>query len=204
MNVSMLIEKIRGLTLGRILRRFNYFYGRPNQTDPEEIITILRVASSVLPGKSDVKVLEIGSWMGCSTIPLARTTRVFHGKLYCCDLWQGTPVDDLSTIAKFCDVFAIFWKRVGRAGVRDVVVPLHGLSQDVLPILKSKTFDMIYIDGDHRYAGIKHDILQAKRLIRKDGVIAGHDYDLLHPDVMRAVNEIFGKPKHKGRVWWVK
>lgn len=168
--------------------------GHPDQTSPDELNTLNKIAS----GKT---ALEIGSWMGCSTVVIAQK---ITGKLYCVDAWQGTPVDDLSWIARHRDVFNSFWKRISKAGLQDAVIPLRGVSQDVLPVLADKTFDFIYIDGDHRYEGVKFDIAQAQRLIRKGGTIAGHDYDVGHPDVIKAVEEVFGLPNHDGRVWWVK
>lgn len=59
-----------------------------------------------------------------------------------------------------------------------------------LPVL-----DFIYIDGNHRYPFVKRDIENAKKLVKKGGIIAGHDYyqhRVCH--VKQAVDEIFGKP----------
>jgi len=176
--------------------------GHPDQTSVEELSTIKQIVKKHT--HKNMRILEIGSWMGCSSVVLGEIAKQNNGKLACVDSWRGTEVDDLRWISKWRDVFSAFWKRICRTGLSNTIIPMRGASQDVLPLLANGLFDMIYIDGDHRYSGIKHDILQAKRLIRKDGVIAGHDYDVGHPDVMRAVNEIFGKPKHKGRVWWVK
>lgn len=182
------------MNLGQIYWRLDCLRGHPDQTSPDELKTLSSIANGVT-------ALEIGSWMGCSTIKIAQK---ITGKLYCVDAWQGTPADDLSWIARHRDVFNAFWRRIGKAGLQDVVIPLRGVSQDVLPVLASGTFDFIYIDGDHRYDGVKFDIEQAQRLIRPGGVIAGHDYDDGHPDVARAVREAFEKPNHEGRVWYRK
>lgn len=37
-------------------------------------------------------------------------------------------------------------------------------------------FDLVYIDGDHRYDAVKADIEAWLPLVRKGGIIAGHDY----------------------------
>lgn len=49
--------------------------------------------------------------------------------------------------------------------------------QDVPDLL-----DFIYINGDHAYEHVKKDILLAAQLVKKEGVIAGHDAGALGVD----------------------
>ena len=61
--------------------------------------------------------------------------------------------------------------------------------------LPDRSFDFIYIDGDHSYAGVVRDLEQAGRKIKDDGWIVCNDYTLYSPlekskyGVYRAVNE---------------
>lgn len=65
-------------------------------------------------------------------------------------------------------------------------------------------FDLIYIDADHSYDSTRRDILTWLPKLRKRGVIAGHDYDMHWPGVVRAVDEIFGSSiEVVGRSWIV-
>ena len=54
--------------------------------------------------------------------------------------------------------------------------------------------DFVFVDADHSYQGCRADILAWKPKIKRGGWILGHDYgsDKRHPDVRRAVDEIFG------------
>jgi virginiamycin A acetyltransferase len=60
-----------------------------------------------------------------------------------------------------------------------------------------KHYDIIYIDGDHSYDGVKKDLRNAFNKVKDGGYIMGHDYDInaekgLHLynfGVMRAVDE---------------
>lgn len=54
--------------------------------------------------------------------------------------------------------------------------------------------DFVFVDADHSYEGCKADILAWKPKVKRGGWILGHDYgsDKRHPDVRRAVDEIFG------------
>lgn len=58
--------------------------------------------------------------------------------------------------------------------------------------LSDEKFDFIYIDGDHSYKSIIEDIEIAKKYIKPNGVIAGHDFNSETPGVKIAVTEIFG------------
>jgi len=50
--------------------------------------------------------------------------------------------------------------------------------------------DFAYIDGNHSYSFVMADILNYYPLLRKGGVIGGHDYTPFHhPGVVRAVDE---------------
>ena len=62
-------------------------------------------------------------------------------------------------------------------------------AQDHLPQL-----DFAYIDGNHHYEYVKEDIQICLKKIKNDGIISGHDYCEESPGVIKAVNEMFGKP----------
>jgi hypothetical protein len=75
-------------------------------------------------------------------------------------------------------------------------VQLHkGDSSTRLAALPDASFDFIYIDGDHSYAGVTKDLAQAARKIKDDGWIVCNDYTVYSPlekskyGVYRAVNE---------------
>jgi hypothetical protein len=61
-------------------------------------------------------------------------------------------------------------------------------SNSNVKIIKGKTdkildfpnsyFDIIYIDADHSYEGVKSDLLNSFLKIKNDGYIMGHDYDV--------------------------
>ena len=61
--------------------------------------------------------------------------------------------------------------------LRDGIVRLH--EKDSVAALASfpdEYFDWIYIDGDHSYPGVKRDIEQAKRAVKRDGLLVFDDY----------------------------
>ena len=74
-------------------------------------------------------------------------------------------------------------------------VTLHkGYSHDILNTFNDNTFDMIYVDGDHSYNGVKRDLEIAFLKVKKGGYICGHDYsNAMFPSVVNAVNEFCEK-----------
>ena len=43
---------------------------------------------------------------------------------------------------------------------------------------QDNTYDIIYIDGDHSYEGVKNDLINGYNKIKKGGYIMGHDYEM--------------------------
>jgi len=70
--------------------------------------------------------------------------------------------------------------------------------------------DFIYIDGQHTYEAVTHDIIHAEKLVKPGGIIAGHDYYPLghHLNtrfgVGEAVRDYYGT-RHRWELndWWV-
>jgi predicted O-methyltransferase YrrM len=69
-------------------------------------------------------------------------------------------------------------------------------SSTALEQLPDASCDWIYIDADHRYAGVKRDVEVAKRKVKPGGALAFNDYifwshwDLVPVGVVQAVNEL--------------
>lgn len=124
-------------------------------------------------------VLEIGCYQGVST----------EFWLLHCD--RVTAVDPWGNGV----VRASFLRRAGHYPHLKMVEGFSPVALAQLPI--SDVYDMVYIDGDHTYAGAKADILGTWSLVKLGGWIAGHDYtDAPAPgdDVKTAVDELLGVP----------
>lgn len=78
-------------------------------------------------------------------------------------------------------------------------VLLHkGYSEKILNNFIDQYFDLIYIDGDHSYEGIKKDLEISYSKIKNNGFICGHDYvSPRFEGVVKAVNEFCEEKKLK-------
>lgn len=64
----------------------------------------------------------------------------------------------------------------------------------ILTQFETDALDWCYIDGDHTYAGVKHDLELCRDKVKKNGIIMGHDYTSPRfKGVVEAVNEFCDK-----------
>ena len=118
---------------------------------------------------ADFRVLEIGCFDGVST------------ELFCVYAKEVIGVD-LYT----------------RANLKKVIknnknLEFHQKSAKQYINTNPKKFDLIYIDGDHSYEAAKSDILDSLKVLKKGGILCGHDMNDVCPGVSKAVYEIFPK-----------
>ena len=141
-------------------------------------------------------IVEVGTWCGRSTYAMALKVR---RKIITIDsfLMKGVPYKrwDIARIAsthlkddpdwlynKCLENLAEFIK-TGK------VIVLRGESSEVirkLDHLKGHV-DMVFIDGSHDYESVKQDIINYKPLVKKGGILAGHDFGY---QVQQAVEEL--------------
>lgn len=198
---------------------------KQQQIPSEEQKIVLRTfAESV--ARKNCKFLEVGSWCGDSSIILENVVKKYDGYLFCVDWWKGNIGTELQEIASKVDVFTFFWNRICNEGLKDVIIPIRALSNVVSEILREETFDLIFLDGDHRYEGILSDIQHYLPLVKRNGgILCGHDceghisdfepnflesgkdvdiYEGIHCGVVLAVGSIFKEYSINCGIWSVK
>jgi hypothetical protein len=176
----------------------------------QELVLQTLAESAVFPG---CRFLEVGSGLGHSSIILAKTAQKHGGLLFCIDWWKGSPGIDLFDIASKEDIFSVFWSKIRKEGLEDVVIPIRSRSDLAATIIKENNFNLVFIDADHRYDAVSSDIkLYAPLVSRNNGILCGHDceerisdygrfflekgkdmdyYETVHCGVVLAVGEAF-------------
>jgi predicted O-methyltransferase YrrM len=145
-----------------------------------------------LGDNSDKRMIEIGSFVGESTVLFAQS----FGSVTAIDpFMEGyDDKDPTSYLFEFNNVYETYLDRT-----KDYtnIKTLKMTSDEGYDALKFNEWDFIYIDGLHTYEGVKNDIKNFLPLVKKGGVIGGHDYTNQIPHlvgVYEAVNEMFGQP----------
>jgi hypothetical protein len=81
---------------------------------------------------------------------------------------------------------------------------LEMLSTEAAQMYRDESLDFVFIDANHNYDFVRADISAWLPKLRKDGIIAGHDYNSsIWPDVTKAVHEAFGGIVEKLGMSWI-
>lgn len=140
-----------------------------------------------------INLVELGSYCGESSAIFLEHLPV--GILYCVDAWSETNKYRPAEIGAAETIFDAFRRKNPAVVKYKATTDVFFKRAAKLALNKVCRIDLIYIDADHRYEGVKHDIAHSLKLIRPGGAIGGHDYNQKKfPGVVKAVNEAFGKP----------
>lgn len=52
-------------------------------------------------------------------------------------------------------------------------------SMEAILDFEDESLDFVYIDGDHQFESVVNDIISWSKKVRRGGIVAGHDYDLV-------------------------
>lgn len=136
------------------------------------------------------KVCEIGVFKGEFSEILLQKLK--PKELHLIDLFEGRMCsgDKDGNNIVWTDLNEEYNKLLDKYKTNNEVVLHKGKSIDVLINFEDNYFDLIYIDGDHEYNGVKIDLSLALLKVKTGGLICGHDYNInTFPGVVQAVNE---------------
>jgi len=140
------------------------FAAQSHLTIPERV-TLYRLA------QSQKVICEIGSYVGASACCFgAAVGQKGSGKILCIDTWQNDAMSEGNR-----DTFAEF--TANTAAYRRYIVPIRGWSTKVIDEVRSHCdyLDVLFIDGDHSYDGVKADWDHYKAFLRPGSTVVFHD-----------------------------
>ncbi len=189
---------------------------------------------------ANLQILEIGSWVGASALSWAQGLTIHNnaqGTITCVDAWKPffnreTHQDNVYQIMENAlsseAAYQLFSHNINTLPKTMTAQHLRGKSDNILPLLRENTFDIIFIDADHAYTPVLKDIKNSLALVKDGGIICGDDLNLqlsqvnkentikhaeddfikdpntnrnYHPGVTLAVAEIFGEVSVWGGFW---
>lgn len=188
-----------------ITQRFNMSgewennYNHNNQY--KGISDLLRELTIIFSNKSPKTMIEIGSYMGESTMMFA-SIGLFK-TIHSIEPHKGTESFNEKNGFGWVDI-----EREFKLNTRyfDNIIHHKDFSYNVVSKFEDNSIDFIYIDADHRYESVKQDLELYLPKLKKGGVIGGHDYHESWPGVCSAVDEVVGIPtkKFEDNSWIVK
>ena len=134
--------------------------------------------------------VEGGAWLGCSSSYLCDIAKD-RINVYIVDTWKGSKeeLEDAHKLATETDVYQIFLENMGDRKF----TPIRKESTEASKDFEDESCDVIFIDMDHSYEGVKQDLIHWFPKLKKGGYIAGHDRDW--EGVSRAIHEFFPNEK---------
>lgn len=143
---------------------------------------------------SGSRFVEVGSWKGQSAYFMCKCIKE-SGKnidFFCVDTWQGSEEHkERYDLTNLYDTFLTNLKLF-----ESYYIPIKLDSLMASKKFKDSSLDFVFIDAAHDYESVKADILAWLPKVKKNGILAGHDYYPEHPEycgVYQAVHEIFDK-----------
>ena len=140
--------------------------------------------------KKDISYLEIGSFEGISAYFVYKFFK--NKSIHCVDTWQGSNEHGKDT--NFKDVEFKFDNNLKNIEK----LSKYKSTSDIFFNNNQNFFDIIYIDGLHKYYQVKKDLNNALKYLKEDGIIICDDYlwkldgDKLDIPI-NAINEIVSK-----------
>lgn len=138
----------------------------------------------------NIKICEIGVFMGEFSKKIFK--ELIPSELHLIDIFEG----EMCSGDK--DGNNIIWTNLEQQytllrnhfNLNNNVFIHKGKSYEVLNNFDDYYFDIVYIDGDHSYDGVKKDLSVSFQKVKPNGLICGHDYTTkMFEGVVRAVDE---------------
>ena len=117
-------------------------------------------------------------------------------KLYCIDPWTDYSDYKERRADRHGRYYKEARKRLGKYNCEIV----KKYSIDAVRDFKPDSLDFVYIDANHALEYVLEDITEWSKIVRKDGIVAGHDYmdnKNMHPGVTKAVDFYIKKHNKK-------
>jgi len=140
--------------------------------------------------------VEVGAFQGASTaymaVEIANSKK--NIKLTTVDVWDRYTIDGLSLKDPDSVPIDFVWHlyKENIKPVDHLVESLRMSSVEAAKRFPDESLNFVFIDANHVYEAVMHDLHAWYPKIKKGGHIAGHDYTANDDDVRRAVKDFFG------------
>ncbi len=153
--------------------------------------------------------VEVGSWKGRSTSFIGRICNSNGTRLVCVDHWNGSR-DVLA--ARYAAALAVEdVEQTFRANMQELGISVEILAEPSLVAagrFASASVDRVFLDASHDGASVAEDLVAWSRVLRPEGILAGHDYSPRHAGLCAAVDAFaaergLGVRRGPRDIWWL-
>jgi len=143
---------------------------------------------SALPISKAGKVAEIGVWRAAFSKVLIE--RLQPSQFFAFDIFTGHEYKNWNGLTGhqlFDGLTQRQYYEREMAPFRDIITIVEGRSQETLRAYTDRSFDLVYVDGDHDYEAVKADSELAVEMTAKSGFLVFNDYILLDSNLIYGV-----------------
>lgn len=183
--------------------RLKYAFLKPAFSIVSHLTVLERIYLYRLANGNRIYVcLEIGSYFGASAYCLATglANKNVAGKVLCIDTWNNDAMSEgeKDTFEEFCSNTTSF---------SEYIIPIRGFSTNVIEQVSKYTqhVDILFIDGDHQYGGVKADWEAYKHFLKPGSIVVFHDWGwsegvkrVVEENVMPIISDFDNLPN----MWW--
>lgn len=147
-------------------------------------------------------VIEVGSWLGCSTRFIAKSIPD-GAKVYAVDTWRGSTNEEATMKdPRIPYLYQLFLSNVKHAGLTDKIIPVRMASLEAALALNVQA-DLIYIDASHDTVSVYNDIIAWYPHLKADGIMCGDDWqaESVRIGVQQAAKKLNRKVIGNGAFW---
>jgi predicted O-methyltransferase YrrM len=162
----------------------------PGWLADDEAELLIGAAAHVAREGRPAALVEIGSYLGRSTIVLAATLRALSpgSRLFAVDPHEGTVGAADAQLDHGASTFDRFTANIRDAGVGAWVEPIRALSFEV--DWDGRPIDLLFIDGLHDRMNVERDFRHFERFLDPGALVLFHDYADYYPGVRAMVDEL--------------
>lgn len=145
--------------------------------------------------KNDMLFVEVGAFVGGTVCHLGQRLKEYNKncRIIAIDNWICSEVSSqsLDFIGSNGNFLEVFNKNIEKTGIKDIVNTIQGDSIEISKQFLDNSIDFLFVDGLHSYPYNKYELEAWLPKMKKDSILAGHDYCSLSymPSML---HELFG------------
>lgn len=163
----------------------------------------------VMAAPAEAHFVEVGAFLGKSTsfmaVEISNSRKDIRFDVV--DTWEGSvehkegAEHERKTVLEGT-LFDSFKRNM--KPVAHIITPVRAPSLEAAKRYRNHSLDFVFLDAAHDYENVKADIIAWRPTVKSGGYLGGHDYQLLFPGVMQAVQEEFPQFETSGFTWLVR
>ena len=148
--------------------------------DIEDMLLRILIARSIK--EPELNILEIGTLFGVSMAIVYDNCRGFFSGVHITviDPLRGYYDKSLDPITMMPVTYDIFIRNMQRMNIPEAdytIIQKLSTEDEAIEQASKRRYNVLIIDGDHSYSGVKHDFLNYRRLVKPGGYIVFDNYN---------------------------